>query len=562
MAKLIRGLFKKQQPPPPDTTPPSNPTFLAVSLVSNVPHLTWTASTDNVVVVGYQIWRKNGSGGTYAQINSSLVTMYDDHLVSIGNTYFYKIAAFDGAFPPNVSSFSNEVSQAISGADVTAPTTPAQPGVATVDNTANPPTYTTTLSLTTDPDPLDGSPVSGMQDYLIYHDYPAANTQQGAPIPHPPGAGAFASYAIGAAGAVVGADNGTALSASGTGIADPHLDTTDERFMRLAPVQGAATVFVRWTGITNTTGGAWPKVGPEARADLSASAAYIQLVDFGSTNGLKIEYRPSAGGHVSAGASLAHPGFPYSGRVVLGPTGLAQPQYSTDSTDGSNGTWTNLGAAIQMPFAASYFAGRSGYPNISGTGTGTVSGTYSHAGVTAATSIAYQGTGVPGVTLNLTYKGRDKAGNISAASPSRSITFAAAANTTPALWMANTWIGGDQINSYNGSTYQTYASKCRIVLLNWRPGWDSVSVSPNPMRDIMASIKVLATAAGRIPPKTGLYFDTVFIQPGALDAKTIAALMPTSGGCTRSTIPAASSRAMGISSETSPPAAKLIPQRD
>jgi chitodextrinase len=80
-----------------DTTPPSNPSNLQATAVnSNRVDMTWTASTDNVGVTAYDIYR-----------NSSLltsvgaVTSYSDITVSPSTTYSYQVRARDAAGNPS-----------------------------------------------------------------------------------------------------------------------------------------------------------------------------------------------------------------------------------------------------------------------------------------------------------------------------------------------------------------------------------------------------------------------------------------------------------------------------
>jgi acid phosphatase type 7 len=87
---------------PGDTTPPSAPTNLAASAASNTVQLTWSASTDNVGVTGYQVFR-NGS-----QIATAPSTTYTDTSVQGATTYTYTVSATDAA--GNVSAASNAVS--------------------------------------------------------------------------------------------------------------------------------------------------------------------------------------------------------------------------------------------------------------------------------------------------------------------------------------------------------------------------------------------------------------------------------------------------------------------
>jgi len=77
---------------PSDTTPPSVPINLTATAASfSQVNLTWTASTDNVGVTGYQIFR-NGS-----QIGTTSSNNYADTGLSPSTLYTYTVAAFDAA---------------------------------------------------------------------------------------------------------------------------------------------------------------------------------------------------------------------------------------------------------------------------------------------------------------------------------------------------------------------------------------------------------------------------------------------------------------------------------
>ena len=85
----------------PDTTPPTTPTNLtAVASSSTEVDLSWTASTDNVGVVGYKILR----GGVYVG-TTTLGTTYADTGLTASTTYTYTVQAYDAA--GNVSPSSN-----------------------------------------------------------------------------------------------------------------------------------------------------------------------------------------------------------------------------------------------------------------------------------------------------------------------------------------------------------------------------------------------------------------------------------------------------------------------
>ncbi len=79
-------------PKTPDTTPPSQPTNLGALPVGNGQiSLHWTASTDNVGLVAYVLYR-NGSGLAFV---SPTATSYIDSSVSGNTIYSYYIVAYD-----------------------------------------------------------------------------------------------------------------------------------------------------------------------------------------------------------------------------------------------------------------------------------------------------------------------------------------------------------------------------------------------------------------------------------------------------------------------------------
>lgn len=76
----------------PDTTPPSAPANLVANVLSSTEiELTWSASTDNVRVAGYNVYR----GG--AVVNTVTVTSYPDVDLTPDTYYCYTVSAFDAA---------------------------------------------------------------------------------------------------------------------------------------------------------------------------------------------------------------------------------------------------------------------------------------------------------------------------------------------------------------------------------------------------------------------------------------------------------------------------------
>ncbi len=92
-----------------DYTPPSTPTGLQVTgVTASSVSLSWSASTDNVAVTGYNIYRGTTLVGT------SSGTTYTDSGLTSGTAYTYSVAAYDAA--GNVSAKSTAVSATTSSA--------------------------------------------------------------------------------------------------------------------------------------------------------------------------------------------------------------------------------------------------------------------------------------------------------------------------------------------------------------------------------------------------------------------------------------------------------------
>jgi chitodextrinase len=104
----------------PDVTAPSTPTGLTANAVSpSQINLSWSASTDNVAVTGYRVFR----GGTLL-IALGNVTTYQNVGLTAATTYSYTVQAIDAA--GNASSQSTAATRTTPAApDTTAPSTPA-----------------------------------------------------------------------------------------------------------------------------------------------------------------------------------------------------------------------------------------------------------------------------------------------------------------------------------------------------------------------------------------------------------------------------------------------------
>jgi chitodextrinase len=107
------------EPPPPDTEAPSVPTDVSATAISPTRvDLAWTASSDNVGVTGYTIYR---DGSVLATVGSASTT-YSDTNASPSTTYSYTVDAFDAAANHSAPS---------AAASATTPAAPAGPSTAT-----------------------------------------------------------------------------------------------------------------------------------------------------------------------------------------------------------------------------------------------------------------------------------------------------------------------------------------------------------------------------------------------------------------------------------------------
>jgi fibronectin type 3 domain-containing protein len=105
--------------PAQDTQAPTTPSNVSATAVSSTRvTVAWAASTDNVGVTGYRIYRDGALVGTAA----SSARSYDDTTVGGSTSYSYQVSAIDAA--SNESPLSPAVSVTTPGSDSSAPTVP------------------------------------------------------------------------------------------------------------------------------------------------------------------------------------------------------------------------------------------------------------------------------------------------------------------------------------------------------------------------------------------------------------------------------------------------------
>jgi len=139
-----------------DGVPPTAPENLTASGAISSVSLNWSASTDNVAVAGYYIYRSPTPNFTPAlanRVGQTAGIAYTDLGLAAG-TYYYRVIAFDGA--GNLSPSSNEATASVTG-DTTAPT---------VSITAPTDGATVTGVISVTADATDNVAVAGVQFFL------------------------------------------------------------------------------------------------------------------------------------------------------------------------------------------------------------------------------------------------------------------------------------------------------------------------------------------------------------------------------------------------------------
>ena len=113
-----------------DTVAPSVPTGLAATATSTTQvGLTWTASTDNVGVTGYRVFRSG------SQVGTSTSASYSDGGLAPGTAYTYAVAAVDAAGNVSAQSTTASVTTLVPPPDTTAPSVPAGLTATTISGT-------------------------------------------------------------------------------------------------------------------------------------------------------------------------------------------------------------------------------------------------------------------------------------------------------------------------------------------------------------------------------------------------------------------------------------------
>ena len=402
-----------------DSAPPSVPTGLsATAISSSVINLSWTASTDNVAVVGYKIYR----GGT--QIATSTTTSYSNTGLSAGTPYTYTVLAYDAA--NNNSAQSAPASATTQNtADGTAPTTPTGlSATATSSSQIN-------LSWSASTDAV------GVTGYKIYRGGTQIATST-TTLYNNTGLSASTAYTYTVAAYDAAGNNSAQSSSASATTQAPAGDTTPPNAPTgLSPSSITQTsVIISWTASTDNVGVtgydiykngslAGSSVGTSYTASgLTASTTYIFTVK-----------AKDAAGNISAASSALSV-------VTLTAPDTTAPSVPTNlSASGTTQTATTISWT-----ASTDNVGVTGYDIYKG---GVLAG--------SSTSASYTASGLSaGTPYSFTVKAKDAAGNTSGFSAALSVTTQSASDGTAPTVPTNlsaTATSSSQINlSWSAST--------------------------------------------------------------------------------------------------------------
>lgn len=230
-------------PPVADTTPPSIPTSPAASSASTDRIvLSWNASSDNVAIANYVVFRD----GNEAAVLSPTTLEYTDVGLAPGSEHTYNVVARDSATPPNQSNQSPTVTAStLAAVDTTAPSIPTNV-VATATSATN-------VSIAWNASIDTGG--SGLKDYVVYRGGVQIAVVAGAATYVDTGLQPITSYSY----TIVARDNADNASAQSVPGAATTLSTADTAPPSIpanltATASGATTVNLTWAASSDTGG--------------------------------------------------------------------------------------------------------------------------------------------------------------------------------------------------------------------------------------------------------------------------------------------------------------------
>jgi chitodextrinase len=431
-----------------DTTAPSTPTNLSATAVSQSQiNLSWTASTDNVGVTGYKIFR----GGT--QVGTSSTTSYNDTGLTASTAYTYTVKATDAA--GNDSAASTSASATTQAApDTTAPSTPTNLTVGTVTSS------TVNLSWTASTDNV------GVTGYKVYRGGTLVGSPTGTSY-QDTGLTASTAYsytvkATDAAGNLSAASS--AVNATTQAAPDTTAPSTPTNLSATAVSQ--SQINLSWTASTDNVGVTGYKIfRGGTQVGTSSTTSYNDTGLTASTAYTYTVKATDAAGNDSAASTSASA------------TTQAAPDTTAPSTPTNLTVGTVTSSTVNLSWTASTDnVGVTGYKVYrGGTLVGSPTGTsYQDTGLTASTAYSY------------TVKATDAAGNLSAASSAVNATTSSSTSyATPTF---------KQVNYVNPQTNQ---SSVTITYTSAQTAGDT-NILAIGLNDITSTISSVTDSKGNV----------------------------------------------------------------
>ncbi|WP_417067556.1 carbohydrate binding domain-containing protein [Niveibacterium terrae] len=414
-----------------DTTPPSVPgTPLAGTTTDTSVALSWTASTDNIAVTGYEIYRNGTLVGT------STTNSYSDSGLSASTAYTYQVLAYDAA--GNKSAKSASLTATTLPPDTIAPTVPGNP-VSTATTASS-----TTLGWTASTDNY------ALAGYRVYRDGALVATVKTLSYTDtaltPATTYSYTVLAFDAAG------NASAVSAA----------------TKVTTLNGnVATVFYKvpttWSSVYlhyAPTGGTWTTV-PGVAMSSACSGWNSYTVNLGSATGLAAAFNNGSGtwdNNSSKNYSLGIGISAISGGAVT--TGANPcPVDPTPPTVPTNlAATSNTASSVTLGWTAST-------DNVAVTGykilrNGTQIGTSTTASYT-------DGTVAAGTSYSYTVIAYDAAGNVSAASSALTLKTPPGNSATVYYKPASSWSSVNIHYGINGSWTTSPGEAMTLACTGW-----------------------------------------------------------------------------------------------
>jgi chitodextrinase len=412
-----------------DAQAPTTPSGLVVNAIdANSVNLAWNASTDNVGVAGYRVYRGATQVGTV-----TTGTGYIDNTVAASTSYSYTVRAYDAA--GNLSATSTAATVATPApSDTQAPSVPTGLVAQSLTSTS------VTLAWTASTDNI------GVATYLVYRNGTQIGTTSATSFTNGGlTAGTTYGYTVRAQDAV-----GNLSAASTTlNVTTPPL------------VNNTATVYYKpsttWTTVNihyAPNGGNWTTV-PGVAMNAACTGWRVKVIDLGAATGAQVTFNNGSGVWDSRNGANYPVGTGIS-RIENGTIATTDPCLNDDATaptvpSGLTASAITASSATLSWTASTDNVGVTGYRVYrNGNQIGiTTSTSYSDSGLSASTAYAY------------TVRAYDAAGNLSSASATLNVTTQAPGTCAIAFTIANA-------NTSFGQNLYVVGNVS--ALGNWSPG--------------------------------------------------------------------------------------------